>query len=245
MTTDELVIAQLAGANPVADPASPSAQQRAEAERILRRVLHDAPAPRRSRRRLGLLAPVASLLVVVVVAAVVLRTGRTSTPGASPSGGLNITLSALPTPQTPRVTTAAMSREITLLQRRLASIGHGFTVTRSGANGIVVTGPKGAAGGGTARIVDLITQPAQLRFYDWEADVLLPNGRTVASQLPSQDPSALSVSQGGAEGAGFPGPGSMPLYAAVTLAARQPGQQDRRVVSRAGPQYFMFGTPGS
>jgi SecD/SecF fusion protein len=245
MTTDEPVLVQLAEANPVPDTASPTAQQRAEAERILRRVLHDAPAPRRPRLRLGLLVPVASVLVVVVVAAVVLRTGSTSTSGTSPSGGLNITLSALPTPRTPRVTTAAMSREIALLRRRLASVGPGFIVTRSQANRIVVTGPKAAAAGDRRRIVRLITQPAQLRFYDWEADVLTPNGRSAASQLLAQDHIAVSVSQGTGGGAGFPGAGSVPLYDAVTVAARQPVQLDRRVVSRTGPEYYMFGSPGS
>jgi SecD/SecF fusion protein len=246
MTTEERAITQLAEANPVSDSASPTAQQRAEAERILRRVLADAPAPHRSRLRLGLLAPVVSVAVVVLVAAVVLRTGGTAMTGARPSGGLHITLSALGTPQTPRITTAAMSREVALLRRRLASLGHGFTVSAAGANSIVVTGPKAATGGEENRILGLVTQRAQLRFYDWEADVLTPNGKSAASQLAAQTPAALSVSEGAANGAGSAGhgTGSMPLYDAVTLAARQPARLSG-VGPRTGPQYFMFGAPGS
>ena len=246
MTTEERAITQLAEANPVPDSASPTAQQRAEAERILRRVLDDSPAPRRSRLRLGLLAPVVSVTVVVLVAAVVLRTGGTATTGAPPRGGLHITLSVLGTPQTPRITTAAMSREIALLRRRLASLGDGFTVSRSGANSIVVTGPKAATGGERNRILGLVSQRAQLRFYDWEADVLTPNGESAASQLASQAPAALSVSEGAAGAAGSPGPGSgsMPLYDAVTLAVKQPARLSG-VGPRTGAQYFMFGAPGS
>jgi SecD/SecF fusion protein len=242
MTTEERATTQLAEANPVPDSASPTAQQRAEAERILRRVLADSPAPHRSRLRLGLLAPVVSVAVVVLVAAVVLRTGGTATTGAPPSGGLHITLSALGTPQTPQITTAAMSREIVLLRRRLASLGHGFTVSPAGANSIVMTGPKAATGGERNRILGLVTQRAQLRFYDWEADVLTPNGKSAASQLAAQVPAALSLSQG----AGFPGHGrgSMPLYDAVTLAVSQPARLSG-VGPRTGAQYFMFGAPGS
>lgn len=240
MTTDELVIAQLAEANPVPETASPTAQERAQAERVLRRVLNDAPPPpRRTRRRLGLLAPVVSVLVVLVVVAVALRTGGSSTTGTGGSGaGTQITLSAQPTAQTPRVTATAMSREIALMRHRLASLGRGFTVTQSGAHEIVVTAPRHARAE-PSRIVSLITQPAQLRFYDWEASVLTPNGRTVSSQLLAQNPTALSVSQGSRGGAGSPGAGSMPLYDAVRLAARQPARL-WRPGSRVGPQYFMF-----
>lgn len=254
MTTEERAIAELAEANPMSDSVSPTAQQRAEAERILRRVLADSPARHRSRlrpgigsgrrRALGVLAPAVSVAVVVLVAAVVLRTGGTATTGASPSGGPHITLSVLGTPQTPRITTAAMSREVALLRRRLASLGRGFAVSEAGAHTIVVTGPK-VTGGVRNRILGLITTRAQLRFYDWEGDVLTPNGRSAASQLAAQGPAALSVSQGPADGgAGAPGPGSMSLYDAVTLAVRQPARLSG-VGPRTGPQYFMFGAPGS
>jgi preprotein translocase subunit SecD len=243
VTTDERVIAQLAEANPVPDAPAHTVQERAEAERVLRRVLDDAPAPRRRRPRLGILAPVASVLVVLAVAAVVLRTGGSSTTGANTHGGVEITLSAQPTPQTPRITATAMSREVALMRRRLVSLGHGFTVQQSGASGIVVTGPK-VSPTQRSRIVSLITQSAQLAFYDWEANVLTPNGKTAASQLLTQHGTVLSVSQGTADGPGFPGAGSMSLYDAVTLAAKQPLHADH-LNSRSGSQYYMFGAPGS
>jgi hypothetical protein len=246
VTTEDHVIAQIAEANPVPDEASAGAQERAEADRILRRVLDDtgATARRRPRLRWGLLAPVVSVLVVVVVAAVILRTGGSSTTGQGGHGGLRITLSAQPSAQTPRVTASVMSREVALMRRRLASLGRGFTVQQSGATGIVVTGPASRAGE-RARIIRLITEPARLRFYDWEANVLTPNGKTAASQLLTQDGAALSVSEGGNEGPGAPGAGSMPLYDAVKLANKQPEQHDRSAVSRIGPEYFVFGAPGS
>jgi hypothetical protein len=245
--TEDRVIAQVAEANPVPEPQARTAQERAEAERILRRVLKDgstAPRRRRSLPPLGMLAPVASLIVVVAVAAVVLRTGGSSTSRPTTSSGLQITLTAQPTAQTPRVTASAMSREIALMHRRLRSVGSGVSVRRSGASGIVVTIAK-ARTSEDQRILDLITQPAQLRFYDWEANVLTPNGKTAASQLPTQDRTAVSLSQGGAQGPGMPGAGSVSLYDAVTLAASQPKAPASRFLSRHGPEYYMFGAPGS
>ena len=243
MTPEDVLINQLAEANPVRTPTSPSAQERAQAQRVQRRVLDGAPRPRPRRPGLGILAPVASVLVVLVVA-VVLRTGGSSTTAAPGNGGLTMTLNAEPTPQTPRVTPSAMSQEITLMRRRLESVGHGFTVRQSGATAIVVTAPTGLAAQ-RARIVRLITAPARLRFYDWEANVLTPNGRTAASQLRAQDPAAIAVSQGRGGAAGSPGAGSAPLYDAVALAAKQPPRRASRLLSRLGAEYYMFGAPGS
>ena len=93
----------------------------------------------------------------------VLRTGGSATTGSAPSGGLRITLNALPSAQVPRITAGAMSREVALMRRRLASLGRGFTVTQFGASGIVVTAPKAGAVE-RARILRLITQSAQLPF---------------------------------------------------------------------------------
>jgi hypothetical protein len=239
---EEHVVAQVAEANPIPDPASPTPQERAEAERILRRLLDDADStpPRRPVPRLGFLASVASVLVVVIVAAVVLRTGGSSTTGSTPHGGLQINLTAEPTPLTPRITASAMSREIALMRRRLASLGRGYTVRGSGPTGIVVTAPT-SRHTERERIVRLVTQPAHLRFYDWEANVLTLNGKTVASQLLTQNRTALSVSQGGAGGAGAPGGGGVSLYDAVKLAARQPVRRGSSLF-RFGPEYYVFGT---
>jgi SecD/SecF fusion protein len=243
VTTDERIIAKLTEANPVPDSASPTAAERAEADRVLGRVLSDATAKpaRRPRLGLGILVPVASLLVVVLVAAVILRTGGSGTSTAGGTRGTQIALNAQPTSRTPQVSATAMSREIAIIRRRLASLGRGYAVAQSGAREIVVTLPSGHPAA-RERIVRLITQPAQLRFYDWEDDVLTPSGKTVASQLPAQDRTAVSLSQGGNAGAGTAGAGSMSLYAAVMLAAKQPVQHDGRKLSRSGPEYYVFGS---
>jgi len=85
-------------------------------------------------------------------------------------------------------------------------------------------------------------------FYDWEQNVLLPNGTTVASLGPAiqQNAQAATLSGGGSAnaGAGSPGAGSVGLYDAVKLASKQPAD-DAPDNARYGSQYYFFGAPGS
>jgi hypothetical protein len=73
-----------------------------------------------------------------------------------------------------------------------------------------------------------LTVPGRLWFYDWEANALTPNGKPVASQLQTQDRTALRISQGTSGMApGDPGSGGLPLYQAVKLASKQPAAPAR------------------
>ena len=132
MTPDDIVIALLAGANPVVGEPSPDPAEREQAERIMQRVLAAAPVPprRRRRRSTGILVPVISVALVILVAAVVLRAGSSST-GAASNHALKITLLALPTAETPRITPSVMSRELGLVRSRLGAVAPGFTVARA------------------------------------------------------------------------------------------------------------------
>ena len=75
--------------------------------------------------------------------------------------------------------------------------------------------------------------------------MLTPNGKTAASQLPTQDPTAIEISQGTtAAPPGSPGAGSLELYDAVKLASKQPFSASVNNAQNE-PQYYMFGAPGS
>ncbi len=245
MTTDDPVITELTEANPVSGAASPDPRDRAAAERIMRRILAETP-PRPPRRKAGILVPAVSVAVVLAVAAVALRTGGGSSHSSPSSGrGLTITLAAQPTAQTPQITSSAMNRELELVRQRVGSVLRHSRVTRTRGNSLVIKAPQATAAQ-RARIIPLITQPAQLYFYDWEANVVARNGRTAAEDITAHDPSVLTLSQGGATAApGTPGAGSMSLYDAVMLAARQPSRTASRSTARVGPEYYMFGAPGS
>jgi hypothetical protein len=206
---------------------------------------------RRGYARLaGRLVPVMSVLVVALVVAVFVGlrgSGPSSTApshGTTPGRGeLELVYSAEPSAQAPAVTRGALERTVLIIRQRLRTLGFGGArVSVSSANEITVVLHNAR---GIARAERVIGTTAHLAFYDWEANVLTPNGKTVASQLLAQDPNALTISQGsGPVPPGGAGAGSVGLYQAVQLASKQQGWSSS-ANSRTGPQYWMFGAPGS
>jgi len=89
---------------------------------------------------------------------------------------------------------AAIDRSIPILRARLGFVFPGVRVSRAG-NEIVVTA-RNANADTRARILALIGTTPRLAFNDWEANVIAPNGKTVAGQLQNQDPTATEISQG-------------------------------------------------
>src|ERR1019366_2253214 len=129
--------------------------------------------------------------------------------------------------------------------RHRPAVQGSYRVTLAGGDRIAVTSTN-ATSSTQARVVELVTERAELLFYDWEANALTPNGKTVADQLQTQDPTAVTISQGSSTAApGGPGAGGVPLYQAVQLAAKQPQAPISQHLSRIGAQYYMFGAPGS
>ncbi len=164
--------------------------------------------------------------------------------GLDLKGGVELVYQGLPSPQTPKVTPDALQRAVDIMRNRVDQLGVAEPeIQTSGDNQITVGLPNVSDTGRAEREVGTT---AQLLFYDWEANVITPNGKTVASQLQTQDPTATEISQGsGTNGApGQPGAGSMNLYDAVQLASKQP-ESSSAANSRLGPEYYMFGAPGS
>jgi SecD/SecF fusion protein len=223
-----------------------SSPGRATAER-----LRGAHLRLRFARRAGGLVPVVGVLAVALVVALFFGlhgSGPSSTAptrgSAAPShGGVELAYLAEPSAQAPVVTRGALERTVQVIRARLRALGIGGAhVSVSSANEIAVALPNVR---NTARAEREIGTTAQLSFYDWEANALTPNGKTVASQLLVQDPTAMQISQGsGPESPGSPGAGSMPLYQAVQLASKQ-RYRASPANSRVGSQYWLFGAPGS
>ena len=239
--TDELELVRQA--RPEVPPPSEAARVAA------RKALDDAIATGRARRRrrlrtplrLSALVPALGVLVVIAVVFVFLGIHGTKPSRPASTGGLQLVFRA--TSRALPINGAAMSRTQALVRLRLSSVAPGAHVSTSGDE--VHVNISGGTRMSVNELVALIGSPEQLLFYDWEANVLTPNGHTAASQLQTQDPTAIKISQGSSSGPpGTPGSGSMPLYQAVTLAAKQPRQVSSDN-SRQGPEYFMFGAPGS
>ena len=128
------------------------------------------------------------------------------------------------------------------MRQRAAAYGISeASIHRTAANEISVQLP----GTNLAEAERKLATTARLEFYDWEANALTPNGKTVASQLQTQDASAVTISRGsGSVPPGDPDAGNQSLYDAVTLASKQPPQVSSHN-ARLGSQYYAFGAPGT
>jgi preprotein translocase subunit SecD len=236
------------------DEDGPSVDARARARAaLLARAQRDVGGakgglPRRSgfRLRFEQLAVALSVLVAVAVVAVILNARGRGSSGSPASSGVELVYVAGPTPQTPSVSSAALARAVAVMRSRVARLGvPGVSIRVSGGNQITV---QLSDVKNLALVEPEVGATARLEFYDWEANALTPSGKTVASVLPAQNPAAMAISQGAATGApGGPGAGSMSLYQAVTLASKQPQESsaEKAFNARNGPQYYMFGAPGS
>ena len=164
--------------------------------------------------------------------------------GLDLKGGVQLVYQGLPSAQTPTVTAAALQRAVDIMRSRVDQLGVAEPEIQTSSDNQIVVGLPNVSD--TARAENEVGTTAQLYFYDWEANALTPNGKTVASQLQSQDPTAITISQGSGStiGPGSPGAGSMDLYQAVQLASKQTGWKGK-TNSRLGSQYWMFGAPGS
>ncbi len=190
----------------------------------------------------------ASLLVIAGLPGVV-KAKKTEL-GLDLKGGIQLIYQGKPTPQTPHVTQAALQRAVDVMNNRVNQLGVSEpSISTQGGNQISVQLP---AVQNTKRAERLVGTTARLEFYDWEANVLTPGGQTDASQLKvdnSVGTPQYAISQGSTSGPGGPGAGSLSLYPAVQLAAKQlpvsSTQCKQQGCARLGPEYFAFGAPDS
>src|SRR5437763_1109200 len=192
------------------------------------------------RQRNGFI--LALVVGLIAASAVVIATKKTFL-GLDLKGGVQLVYQGEPTPQTPQVTQTALSRAVDIMRQRVDQLGVSEPeIQTSGGNQISVGLPNVKD---TARAEKLVGATARLEFYDWERWALTPSGKPVSTLLQTQDQNAVAISQGLASSPpGSPGGGSMGLYPAVSLAAKQPKQVSKDN-ARKGPEYFMFAAPGS
>jgi len=198
-------------------------------------------SPRGAVASLGLALSVLVVIAVFVVSIGVHGPARSGSSGPDQRG---VTVTFAATVIDSRAALGpAITRAIPILRSRLAAVP-GVRVSRT-ADGVAVTAPGGQAA--RAQITALaLAAPAQLSFYDWEADLLIPGGKPLVKQLMAHNPAAIVISQG--SGTAQPGEtpaGGLSLYSAVRLAAQQPAVTNTSGLGRPGRQYYLFGAPGS
>ncbi len=184
------------------------------------------------------------LVAGLIAASAVILTQFKTVLGLDLKGGVELVYQAQRTPQSP-VNQTSLNRAVDIMRQRVDQLGVSEPeIQTSGGNQISVGLPDVRD---TARAEQEVGTTARLEFYDWEANVLLPDGRTAASELPAQTPTGAGAAVALSQGSGSPGLGSMPLYQAVQLASKQrPVSSSSGVqLARNGPLYYMFGKSGS
>jgi SecD/SecF fusion protein len=196
---------------------------------IVRRVEEGRPRSARWPSAGGYLAVAAAALVVIVVAGVFLlaRSSGGANPSPTAAAGARVAFSV-----SGSAPTAVVERAAGILRQRLHAAVPGAQVSVAGSR-IVVTPPNGHAG--VRSQILALAAPGLLTFYDWEGQVLAPNGKSVASQLPSPSPAVMDISQGnGSAAPGTLGAGCVPLQQALALARQAGAGRPRHTESIGG-----------
>ncbi|MEA2218447.1 MAG: SecD/SecF fusion protein [Solirubrobacteraceae bacterium] len=162
------------------------------------------------RRNLFVLLLVFGLLIA---SATVIATKPTKL-GLDLQGGVELIYEAKPTKTTP-VTPDALQRAIDVMRKRIDQLGVAEPeIQQTGDRQIAVALPA------VKNLADAIKQVgtvAQLAFYDWELNVVGPDGKT-----HPDDPNVTGQHN---NAAGQPLPGNvLPLYDAVILASKRPAK---------------------
>jgi SecD/SecF fusion protein len=162
------------------------------------------------RRNLFVLLLVAGLLAASIA---VIATKETKL-GLDLRGGVELIYEASPTPQQPVVDQQALDRAIDVMRERVDALGVSEPeIQRSGENQISVGLPDVT---NADEAQQQVGQVAQLFFYDWEPNVIGPDGRA--------EPQNPSVTGGSA--AGQPTDAALSKFEAVNRAAERPEIND-------------------
>ncbi|HJS96406.1 MAG TPA: protein translocase subunit SecD, partial [Solirubrobacteraceae bacterium] len=185
----------------------------------------------------------ASLVVIAGIPGGAVKAKKTVL-GLDLKGGVELVYQGRPSPQTPKVTPDALQRAVDIMRSRVDQLGVAEPEIQTTGGNLITVGLPNVSD--TARAEREVGTTAQLALYDWEKNAITPDGKSVADLLQAQDQNALTISQGTQGGApGNPGSGSMGLYQAVQLASKQKASPRSPNLGRLGPQYWMFGAPGS
>jgi SecD/SecF fusion protein len=201
------------------------------------------------RQRNGLIL---AIVIGLIAASGVVIAIKATVLGLDLKGGIELVYQASGTPQSPKVTSANLDEAVQAMDKRVNQLGVAEpSIQTEGTNLIDVQLPNVK---NVAQAEAEVGDTQRLAFYDWEANVLVPpaagskaKAQFATDGLLSQDSASDTISQGStaAPGSSSVGAGGIGLYQAVKLASQQPAHIDRQANSRQGPEYFLFGAPGS
>src|SRR4051812_48610791 len=171
------------------------------------------------RRNLIVLAIVGFLLVVSLM--IIVPGGPLATKtqlGLDLRGGVELIYQAEPTPQVPKVTPQAVTDAINTIRKRTNALGVSESEVQQEGRDTIVVGLPGVKN--AARAEAQVGTTAQLQFYDWEPNVIGPDGKELGENALDYSPAEQ------------PSPG---LLDAVKRAAKAKPLAEANDVPAAGP----------
>src|SRR3954468_1965480 len=171
------------------------------------------------RRNLIVLAIVGALLLLSLM--IIVPSGplaKKTQLGLDLRGGIELIYQAEPTPQVPKVTPQAVSDAINTIRKRTNALGVSESEVQQQGRDTVVVGLPGVKN--AARAEQQVGTTAQLQFYDWEPNVIGPDGKELGENAVDYGP------------ANTPIPG---LIDAVKRAAKAKPLAEANDVPAAGP----------
>src|SRR4051794_1806205 len=106
-------------------------------------------------------------------------------------GGIELVYQAEPTPQVPKVTSQAVSDAINTIRKRTNALGVSESEVQQQGRDQIDVGLPGVKN--AARAEQQVGTTAQLQFYDWEPNIIGPNGKELGEKAidysPAEQPS--------------------------------------------------------
>jgi SecD/SecF fusion protein len=207
------------------------------------------------RRNLFVIATVVAMLIL---SALIIVPGapfeKKTQLGLDLRGGVELIYQAQPTPQVPKVTPQAVQDAINTIRKRTNALGVSESeVQQQGADqiGVGLPGVKNAE-----RAEKQVGTTAQLQFYDWEPNVIGPDGKELGESAlnygPAQDPipSLIDAVRRGAKAKPLAEPNDIPPDGpdVEELRAAKVDPSDKEAVQTfydhkndtAGDKYYLF-----
>src|SRR5438477_12497657 len=129
--------------------------------------------PRRNRVSLGIVAALLALALLVIVPGSPLS--QPTRLGLDLKGGIELVYQGRPTPQVPKVTPQAIDDAINTIRKRTDALGVSEPeIQTSGSDQLTIGLP---AVKNANRAEQQVGTTAQLQFYDWEPNLIGPNGK--------------------------------------------------------------------
>src|SRR4051795_9016020 len=106
-------------------------------------------------------------------------------------GGVELAYQADPTPQVPKVTAQAVSDAINTIRKRTNALGVSESEVQQEGRDTIVVGLPGVKN--AARAESQVGTTAQLQFYDWEPNVIGPDGKQLGEKALDYGPANTPI----------------------------------------------------